>query len=120
MIIAFDIMHGNKKHGVLAYVSVIMTFGFVNVLSVFSSLFNPEEIFVNVASPVFIPHLMVNCVGYLIPIILIAMPRKQNEKRPGKFVKWFFYIFYPLHLALLVLYSQLFIMSSAVGMPEML
>jgi hypothetical protein len=117
MILAFDVMHNNKKNGILAYIGVIGTFGFANGLNAFSGLFNPESLYNYLIAPGYFQKIMVNFVGYLLPLILIAMPRKQNEKRPGVVAKWFFYIFYPLHLTLLVLYEQ-FIYFPSFSFPK--
>jgi hypothetical protein len=117
MILAFDVMHKDKKSGILAYAAVIATYGFANGFNAFSGLFNPESLYNYIIAPGFLGKIMVNFVGYLLPLILIAMPRKQTDKRPGVVAKWFFYIFYPLHLTLLVLYEQ-FIYFPSLNLPR--
>jgi hypothetical protein len=115
VIIAFDIMHHNKKYGVLAYTAVIFTFAHKSVMSRFSSNFDPYALSANIFTFDFIARFCVYFLGYFVPLIFILL-MKPSEKRPGKLTKWFFYIFYPLHLLLLALYK--YRMLFIAGMPE--
>jgi hypothetical protein len=115
VIITFDIMHNNKKYGVLAYLAVIFAFSHKAITGRLSSNYNLEAFSSNIFKFQFVAELFVNLIGYLIPLIFI-LSMKPSKKRPGKFAKWFFYIFYPLHLALLALYK--YSLLFAAGMPE--
>ncbi|MDR0992934.1 MAG: conjugal transfer protein TraX [Ruminococcus sp.] len=115
VIIAFDIMHHNKKYGLWAYAAVIFTTGYRMVLSHFSTSYTLEILTQNVLTFDFFARFCVEFLGYFIPLLMIVNI-KESEKRPNKFNKWFFYIFYPLHLAILAYIKYNFIM---VGMPKM-
>jgi hypothetical protein len=115
VIIAFDIMHHNKKFGIWAYTAVIFTFAYRSILSRLSSSFNFEMLTQNIMTFDFFAHFCVEFLGYFIPLFMIVF-MKKSEKKPGKFSKWFFYIFYPLHLIILAYLKYNFIM---VGLPQM-
>jgi hypothetical protein len=115
IILVMDVLHHNKKYGVPAYLAVVLTYAYENVFKSLANDFNIGKLHNYIMSPVFLPNMLVNFVGYCLPIILIAMPRKANEKRPGKFAKWFFYVFYPLHLLILLYIKYTFMVT---GMPE--
>jgi hypothetical protein len=115
VIIAFDIMHHNKKYGILAYTAVIFTFAHKTITGRFSSNFNPDNLAASIYTFDFVARFCVDFLGYFLPLIFILL-MKPSEKRPGKFSKWFFYIFYPLHLLLLALYKYRMLFMP--GMPE--
>jgi hypothetical protein len=100
VIIAFDIMHHNKQYGLWAYTAVIFTTGYRMILSRLSSNYTLETLTQNVMTFDFFSRFCVEFLGYFIPILMLCH-MKKSDKRPGKFSKWFFYVFYPLHLLIL-------------------
>jgi hypothetical protein len=114
VIIAFDIMHHNKKFGIWAYTAVIFTTAYRTFLNNLSSSYNLETLLKNVMTFQFFAQFCIELLGYFIPLLMIVF-MKKSEKKPGKFSKWFFYFFYPLHLAILAYIKYEFIMA---GMPQ--
>jgi hypothetical protein len=82
MIISFDIMRKNKYFSINIFVFSVFLYYLLKIKSL-----NYQSIFLSV--------------GSLIPLVLVNLPIKTAEKRPSATEKYFFYVFYPLHLLIL-------------------
>lgn len=97
IILIFDWFYGNFKKQVLGYciftfLLVIPSVGIINVVLNFfvEGKFNLD--YLNFSA--------LEQLGMLLPIVPLAFYNGQKGKG-GNFTKWFFYIFYPLHLLIL-------------------
>ena len=102
IMLAFDYFHGDFKNQAVAYCFVILCQG-----GLLSALLYPAYCFL-AQSPIDLAgiywHYMSE-MGMFIPIVLL---HRYNGRRGngGKFAKWGFYMFYPLHLLALGLIAQ--------------
>jgi hypothetical protein len=107
MIIAMDIMHSNKKLGVLAFIGMIFAKSYESFTYIFSSVgtfAHLKHIFPSTSALLY--YFLLDNFAYLLPLCLLALPQKSNQPRPTKTEKWFFYIFYPAHLFILGYFAR--------------
>jgi hypothetical protein len=98
MILAFDYFYGDFKKQALVY-CVLVLLG-MNVIGLFSA---PISEFVTTRKITLdlrtYAYYIINAGGF-IPIVLLYFYNSAKGKG-GRFAKWFFYVFYPLHLLIL-------------------
>ena len=83
---------GNRKRMVISYMADTVLFGLMNFLSYNEVYPIREAIF----------HSMISCVGIVASgIIILCFYNGKCSSGTGKYKKWFFYLFYPLHLLIL-------------------
>lgn len=103
IIIVFDYFYGNFKNQAFGYCMVVLfDVGIFNVLMrpFYSLIYNFDF---NISDYIY----MIENFGMFIPIILLYFYNGQKGSN-NKFSKWFFYIFYPLHLLILGFIQFLF------------
>jgi len=98
IIIVFDYFYGNFKNQAFGYcMIVLLDVGVLSMLTYpFFGLIYEQTFNIDVEYYM----LSLENIGMFIPIILLYFYSGQKGKG-GKFSKWFFYIFYPLHLLIL-------------------
>lgn len=98
IIIVFDYFYGNFKNQVFGYCMIVLLD--VGVLSMITSPFF-RLIYEN-SFNIDVEYFMysIENVGMFIPILFLYFYNNKKGSN-GKFSKWFFYIFYPLHLLVL-------------------
>jgi hypothetical protein len=105
IMLVFDYFYGNFKNQAFAYcIVVILNMGIIKTAGIsILNLFVNQRITFNMSNFI---STAIN-MGMFLPIILLRF-YNQEKGRGGRFSKWFFYIFYPLHLLLLGLARSLF------------
>ncbi len=105
MMLVFDYYDGNFKNQAFTYcIVVILKIGIISTaVTLFSNLLrNPYTAF-NLGN--FMSS--ASSFGMFLPILLLRF-YNRHKGRGGKFSKWFFYIFYPIHLLVLGLAKFMF------------
>lgn len=104
IIIVFDYFYGNFKNQAFGYCMIVLLD--VGVLSMLTSPF--FSLFYERSFNIDIEYFMysIENVGMFIPILLLYFYNNKKGKN-GEFSKWFFYIFYPLHLLVLGFFQSL-------------
>lgn len=92
-ILAFEVARGNKKEQIIAYGCT--AFALKLVPFIYRTIDHPETI-----------SFSWMILGVMLPLILLAM--YNGEKGGGKYSKWVFYVFYPLHLFIIGYISERF------------
>jgi hypothetical protein len=96
IILIFDFCYGSWKKQALVYSALVLLL--MNFIPFIASLFN--EGYFNFSILSFVTS------GMFIPILLLFFYNGQKGKG-GAFSKWFFYVYYPAHLAVLGVISAL-------------
>ncbi|MDR3305486.1 MAG: conjugal transfer protein TraX [Clostridiales Family XIII bacterium] len=102
-IIAFSFAHGRKGLTALLFALVVIVRAVYELSDVFAAGGAGWAWFL--ADPQNRAYLMVVAAQFL-PLILILLHRdirRSPEPRPGAFGKWFFYVFYPLHISVFLI-----------------
>ena len=103
IILTFDYFYGNFKHQAFGYsLIVLLNVGVINlIIQPVSQLLYYRSIQIDTATYKY--HIIP--AGTLVPLILLYFYNRQRGSGSW-FSKWFFYIFYPLHLLLLGLLQR--------------
>lgn len=96
IILVFDYYYGNFKNQAFAYCVVVLLGG--GVLSLLSLPF--YSLLYGMEFPAETYLYSLSNIGMFLPIVLLGFYNGQKGAG-GRFSKWFFYVFYPLHLLLL-------------------
>ncbi len=98
LIITLDYFYGNFRHQAFAYCLVVLCQMDILALMTrpFFSLFYEHTFYIDVEMYAY----SIENTGAFIPIALLSLYRGRHGKK-GNMSKWFFYIFYPLHLLIL-------------------
>ncbi len=94
----FEWSRKNKKKVILAYGLAFLFFVIINFLSYYTTRDATGQAFL---------RSLAASVGIIASgVIMLCFYNGKKSSRSGKFSKWFFYVYYPAHLALLVLLRQ--------------
>lgn len=94
----FDWSRGSKIKTAWAYGIAALMFGGLNFISFYSTG--------DTAGPALL-RALASCAGIIASgVIMLFFYNGKKSPHAGKFSKWFFYIYYPAHLAILVLIRQ--------------
>ena len=115
MILICDVAKGSRRGTMLGMGAVVMVSVYVKVSDWVmggSMFFQSIAVIFNPSSWMLFYLIILLC--QLLPLILIArhrvwFPALAPEKRPGSLAKWGFYIFYPAHITVLLLFRLLFL-----------
>lgn len=97
MILVMDYFYGNRENQIIGYTLVVLLQ--YRILDIF--LF---PLWTYIKEGVFDSTYIRRgyyLLGYFIPIILMKLYNGEKGNKSNKFLKWGFYIFYPLHLAII-------------------
>lgn len=96
--IMFSVCRQDKRKIAIAFIAAAFLFGAFNYLS-YQFLYTTEEALL---------HAAFSSLGIVVSgIVILFFYNGQKAQRGQKFSKWFFYIFYPAHLALLGIFRLL-------------
>jgi hypothetical protein len=105
LILIFDFFRNDKKKMIMAYFVVITGYAYMNLPT---SITAPESLTVFVTSiKTYYQYILVLIVGYCLPPLFLMrynepyIPPEKRKKR-GFLKRYFFYIFYPLHICVLM------------------
>lgn len=98
IIIVFDYFYGNFKNQAFGYgMIVLLKVGVLSMItSPFFNLIYEHSFYIDMEYYMY----SIQDIGMFIPILLLSFYNGQRGKNK-KFSKWFFYIFYPVHLLIL-------------------
>jgi len=105
MILICDVARDSRRGTILGMGAVMLVYIYVRFSNIFPSEAGPFEVIAQIGANSRISVYMFVMFCQFLPLLFIALHRKwyEAEKRPSFLAKWGFYIFYPAHIAVLLL-----------------